>query len=301
MAAPAIIPRGAWGANPLHTPASSISTPSRELWLHHTASTGLHGASGMRSLQAGAISGGYVDLEYSFVIDNPDGAIYESRGPGRNPAATSGHNDDHAICCMGNFEVQQPSDALLDAIAQLTAWGASQGWWPDQITGPHRDAPGNATACCGIALIDQIGEINRRARAGGSAPKPPQSQGGAVNITRTPSGKGYWIAAADGGVFSFGDAKFHGSMGGEKLNAPIVGMAATAAGDGYALAAADGGVFCFGACKYHGGMGGKKLAAPIVAIEVDADGKGYWLLGADGGIFAFEAGYYGNATEHIRD
>ena len=37
-------------------------------------------------------------------------------------------------------------------------------------------------------------------------------------------GNGYWLIAADGGVFSFGDAKFHGSTGGLKLVAPMVAM-----------------------------------------------------------------------------
>ncbi len=45
-----------------------------------------------------------------------------------------------------------------------------------------------------------------------------------VSITPTPDGKGYWLAAADGGVFSFGDAGFYGSMGDQHLNAPIVGI-----------------------------------------------------------------------------
>jgi hypothetical protein len=58
--------------------------------------------------------------------------------------------------------------------------------------------------------------------------------------------RGYWLAAADGGVFAFGDARFHGSMGGVRLNAPVVGNAATETGRGYWLAAADGGVFGFG-------------------------------------------------------
>ena len=38
------------------------------------------------------------------------------------------------------------------------------------------------------------------------------------------STNGYWFVAADGGIFSFGNAKFYGSMGGRHLNAPIVGM-----------------------------------------------------------------------------
>jgi hypothetical protein len=34
------------------------------------------------------------------------------------------------------------------------------------------------------------------------------------------------MVATDGGIFSFGDARFYGSTGALKLNNPIVGMAA---------------------------------------------------------------------------
>jgi hypothetical protein len=47
-----------------------------------------------------------------------------------------------------------------------------------------------------------------------------------VGMAATPTGKGYWEVAADGGVFAFGQAGFQGSMGGQKLNAPVVGGAA---------------------------------------------------------------------------
>jgi hypothetical protein len=43
-----------------------------------------------------------------------------------------------------------------------------------------------------------------------------------VSMTPTASGQGYWLFAADGGVFSYGDAQFYSSMGGQPLNAPIV-------------------------------------------------------------------------------
>ena len=43
----------------------------------------------------------------------------------------------------------------------------------------------------------------------------------------TPDGRGYWLVAAGGGVFAFGDAQFDGSPGGAHLNKPIVGMATT--------------------------------------------------------------------------
>ena len=38
-----------------------------------------------------------------------------------------------------------------------------------------------------------------------------------------PNDQGYRMVASDGGVFSFGDAKFRGSTGAMHLNQPIVG------------------------------------------------------------------------------
>ena len=34
-----------------------------------------------------------------------------------------------------------------------------------------------------------------------------------VGIARTPNGNGYWLAAADGGIFNYGGAAFYGSAG----------------------------------------------------------------------------------------
>jgi hypothetical protein len=101
----------------------------------------------------------------------------------------------------------------------------------------------------------------------------------------TPTFHGYWLAATDGGVFNFGAAPFHGSMGGTILNSPVIGMAGTPAG-GYWLGASDGGVFSFGA-PFLGSMGGKHLNSPIVGIAGTPDGGGYYLVASDGGVFTF--------------
>ena len=76
---------------------------------------------------------------------------------------------------------------------------------------------------------------------GGQAPRRPHGGHG-----RRPRRRRLLAVASDGGVFSFGDAAFHGSMGGKHLDAPIVGMAATPDGGGYWLVGADGGIFSFG-------------------------------------------------------
>jgi hypothetical protein len=116
-----------------------------------------------------------------------------------------------------------------------------------------------------------------------------------VAMAATPGGGGYWLVARDGGVFSFGNAAFHGSTGNISLNQPIVGMATTTDGNGYWLVAADGGVFTFGDAVFLGSTGGIDLNQPIVGMAATPDGNGYWLVAADGGIFAFgDAVFYGS-------
>jgi len=79
-------------------------------------------------------------------------------------------------------------------------------------------------------------------------------------------GHGYWLAAADGGIFTFGDANFYGTTATTRLNAPIVAMAPTPDGHGYWLAAADGGIFTFGDAKFYGTTATTRLNAPIVGM-----------------------------------
>jgi SpoIID/LytB domain protein len=116
-------------------------------------------------------------------------------------------------------------------------------------------------------------------------------------VSGQPSGGvgGYWIDADDGGVFSFGNAAFHGSTGNIKLNQPMVGMAATPDAGGYWEVASDGGIFSFGDAKFHGSTGGIVLNKPIVGMVPTHDGGGYWLVASDGGVFAFgDAKFYGS-------
>ncbi len=111
----------------------------------------------------------------------------------------------------------------------------------------------------------------------------------------TPDGRGYWLVAADGGVFAFGDAAFLGSVGARTVNQPIVGMATTPDGRGYWLVAADGGVFAFGDAAFLGSVGAQTVNQPIVGMATTPDGRGYWLVAADGGVFAFgDAAFLGS-------
>src|SRR5271166_751894 len=114
---------------------------------------------------------------------------------------------------------------------------------------------------------------------------------GTIGITNV----GYWEVASDGGLFSFGTANFYGSMGGQPLNKPVVGMAATPDAGGYWEVASDGGLFAFGDAQFYGSEGGKPLNQPIVGMAATPDGGGYWEVASDGGLFSFgDANFFGS-------
>ena len=103
------------------------------------------------------------------------------------------------------------------------------------------------------------------------------------------SGAGYWLVASDGGVFSFGDAPYLGSLGGTHLDSPIVGMGVSASitsAEGYWLASADGTVYAFGAAPSLGSATGH-LSSPVVGITANPKYDGYWLVTADGAVLSF--------------
>jgi hypothetical protein len=120
-----------------------------------------------------------------------------------------------------------------------------------------------------------------------AGPSPDQF----VGMASTPDGGGYWLVQRNGGIRSFGDAGFFGSLPGSGIvpSAPITGIATTADGRGYWLVGADGGVFTFGDAVFHGSLPGLGVTPtdPIVGVASTSDAGGYWLTGADGGLFTF--------------
>jgi hypothetical protein len=71
------------------------------------------------------------------------------------------------------------------------------------------------------------------------------------------------MVASDGGIFTFGDAQFYGSMGGHPLNKPVVGMNTAPGGAGYTLVAADGGIFTFGDAPFYGSAAGQSASTIV--------------------------------------
>ncbi len=173
---------------------------------------------------------------------------------------------------------------------------------PGAAAATNHAKPNTTTSCSGGAvLLDHSdGAVSVEAPSGCAAPAFLGSMGGKslnapiVGMATTPDGGGYWLVASDGGVFTFGDARYYGSTGNLKLNDPVVGMATTPDGGGYWLVASDGGVFTFGDAGYYGSTGALRLNKPVVGIATDGATGGYWLVASDGGVFAFNAPFLGS-------
>jgi len=90
------------------------------------------------------------------------------------------------------------------------------------------------------------------------------------------------MVAADGGVFSLGDARFEGSTGALHLVQPVQAMAATRDGGGYWLVGAGGTVYAFGDAPALGSAPAPAVGSPAViyaAITPTPSDRGFWLLG----------------------
>ena len=101
-------------------------------------------------------------------------------------------------------------------------------------------------------------------------------------MAASPTGRGYWFVASDGGIFAFGDARFFGSTGGAPPGFPVTGMAATPDGRGYWLVTLVGQVYAFGDASYEGNAP-LPIAASLRGI-VAAPG-GYRIVDAAGNVF----------------
>ena len=144
--------------------------------------------------------------------------------------------------------------AFLDAIGRT-----SNGYVMDHAATP------TARSTSPPPLQARSGAVVRRHRHVPHAPtgRPGTHHGEASGgDTLAKTGKGYWILANDGGVFSYGDAHFSGSM-------------------------------------YKEDGSGKLSESTPVDLVGDPDGSGYWILTADGGVFTFGSKFYGSAANDM--
>lgn len=157
-----IVPRSEWGARYANGVRPAALPCKGGPILHHSVTAAIDGAGAVRALEdigEGRFGAG---ISYTFPI-TPDGTVYEGHSVDREGAHTRGFNQSHrAICLVGNYEIDDPTDAQLDSIVELVRHGHDQGWWPLEITGGHRDMAGASTACPGSKLHARIGDLRAR-------------------------------------------------------------------------------------------------------------------------------------------
>lgn len=199
--APAIISRAAWGAdenlriNQNCDPVGYNST-IKVGFVHHTASTNNYDQAGAAAEVRGmyayhVLVNGWCDFGYNFVVDK-FGRVYEGRWGGVDRpvigAHTGGFNrDSFGVSALGNYDIAQPSNAMLSSIARVLGWklglhnrnplgqdvlvsaGGGTDKWPVgqavvfNVVSGHRDA--GSTVCPGRFLYPQLGQIRGMANA----------------------------------------------------------------------------------------------------------------------------------------
>ena len=187
--------------------------------------------------------------------------------------------------CSGPLGPCGPDTQILTSFGSALGPGggslftdAGGGWWLD-VAAWQGGGAGCTNYSCGATRQLFVSRITLSVQVPCGVPPTPD---------------GYRMVASDGGIFNFGELPFCGSMGGQALTRPVVGMA-DAGSAGYWEVASDGGIFAFGDARFYGSMGGRRLTRPIVGIASTPDSGGYWEVASDGGIFAFGgAGFYGS-------
>jgi len=280
-----------WTASPAPVPGNAGSGASAEVALLDT-SCGFNGV----CVAVGDFRDTSSDFRPLIETVSANGATSGQEAPQPADVATGTNVDSSLIgvSCLSSTACTAVGDyanntnsghtvALIDTLSGTT-WTAQAGPVPS-------NAATGAAARGDLATVSCSG---RGACVAAGAFFDPGNEFGLLDAYTPP--EGYWTDASDGGVFTYGNAVFHGSMGGQHLNAPIVGMAGTPGDGGYWEVASDGGIFSFGDAAFHGSTGSLRLNAPIVGMAATPDGGGYWLVASDGGIFNYgDAGFYGSA------
>jgi hypothetical protein len=109
----------------------------------------------------------------------------------------------------------------------------------------------------------------------------------------TAANPGYVVVNGAGGAFTFGSARYEGSLPGSGIVANnVVDVQVLKNGRGYWMVTSTGHVYPFGAARSYGSA---HPIAPVVGIAATPDDLGYWVVDLEGNIQGFgDARSYGS-------
>jgi hypothetical protein len=205
-----IVPRAEWGASSRSLPATAMRLPASQVFIHHSVTSVTPDPYlDMRTIEAVGISR-FNQFSYSFVVHPHDGEIMEGCGLKRGAHTARWNSTSFGVCFAGNYDERAPKVQQLDATRWLISELTRQGHLlPGADVMGHHDV--SATACPGSKLYAVL-DVIRHPWEGTMPDDVPQAQAPVVAIESTPTGEGYWIVTADGAVFAFGDARYHGRV-----------------------------------------------------------------------------------------
>lgn len=205
-----IVPRAEWGANPASLPSKRMQLPATHVFVHHSVTHVSDSVQAdMRQVEAVGLRR-FGQFPYSYVI-GVNGEILTGCGLRRGAHTSQRNSKSFGICWLGNYDERSPKVQQFDATRWLIAELRRQGHLLElaPILG-HRDV--YATACPGAKLYGMLDMIRLPWEETDMADDRPRVNAPVVGIAATPTGKGYWLVCADGGVFAFGDAGFFGNV-----------------------------------------------------------------------------------------
>lgn len=307
-AQPTIFSRAQWGADESIRDKSSLRYGTINAgFVHHTVNANDYTEDQVpaiiRSIYAYHVkSRGWSDIGYNFLVDR-FGRIWEGRFGGIDKAVVGAHTLNYndyafAMSAIGNYDVQQPSDAMLRAYGQLFAWKLSlAGVDPASMSqkvgrstfaaiNGHRDA--GSTACPGKYLYAQIPLIRTYASQAApvttgptpiavSAPNPQNNLDASpypdLVVRRASDGRG--VVLPTGGLTSFQKRTVVGKKGWDKVSDVLVSPDLT--GDGVPdLVTVDK----RGTVRIRQGSGNGKFAKTVRKMNL----RGYSLFAAAGDL-----------------
>ncbi len=274
-------------------------------------------------------------------VDLAPGGLWLTYADARVDFVALSHGDDSPPA-MARRDVVPPAVSLADGEAAVELLVAKQGWWI--VTSLGRVIAANGAQHHGDMIGVELNEpvVDAASTSSGAGYLMLAADGGvfafgdaifygsvqgivddtlgaghlaadylsAPVVTLGTTDAGYWLVAADGAVFPFGDASYYGShqdivntdnqltgiarawtitppvaagkpLARDTLDAPIISLVPSADYDGYIMLASDGGIFSYGNTRFVGSFAHRELP-PAVAIDVAPRGVGYVTLTADG-------------------
>ena len=225
---PQIYSRAQWGADESMRDKSSLHYFEVHAgFVHHTVNANDYSRAEVPALLRGIYayhtqSRGWSDIGYNYLVDR-FGRIWEGRYGGIDRAVVGAHTLNYndyafAMSAIGNYDIKQPSQVMVEAYGALFAWklslhgvdaSSAKQWvgsrYFEAING-HRDAA--ATACPGRYLYAKIPQIRRlaaEAQRGWSGRELESNLAGSsypdLVVRRSSDGKGFVIPT--GGLTSF--------------------------------------------------------------------------------------------------